>query len=726
MSRDTVDILTTNADCEREPIRTPGSIQPHGALLALLPRELKVVQIAGDTQAILGYDHQHLLGRSLRELSDSPALERLTAQLDTAQLAARPVFVSPLRVQEFTFDVSAHLSEGLLILEFEPRRAERPEPMELVQRMASAVRSTESVAQLLQCMASEVQHATGCDRVMIYRFDPDGHGHVAAEKRSGDDIESFLDLHYPGTDIPMQARALYTRNWIRCIPDVGYSPLPILPVDNPLTGKPLDLTFSALRSVSPVHLEYLSHMGVAASMSVSIVMGGELWGLIACHHYAPHFIDCSLRSALELFAQISSLQLATRMELDRAQRNIGRRSIQDASLADLQESGLAVIRRDAHRLIDLVGAQGMAVRIDGITSTHGHTPDEAGLTQLLQWLDARPSKNILATDRLSDLLEADGIAPHTAGIGGMLAMPISNARDYAIWFLPELAKTVTWAGDPHKSQGSPDGRLTPRTSFAAWTQAVAGRSRPWEQDEIDAAGRLRAALLEFAFMQIEEAARERESLQKRQDLIMAELDHRVKNILATIRSLVRFSSKSAESLSSFTKGLEHRLVSMARAHDLLTSSRWTGASLHRVIAEELAAFCPAGTANLQLSGEDVSLTPSAAQSLSLLLHELATNASKYGCLSVPEGLLNISTERVINDDGISLIRLQWLERNGPPVVEPTRRGFGRLLLEKVYEHDVSGGHVALHFEPLGVRCRIDLPADRIVTRPLQHDAAHDA
>ena len=304
-------------------------------------------------------------------------------------------------------------------------------------------------------------------------------------------------------------------------------------------------------------------------------------------------------------------------------------------------------------------------------------------------------------------------------------MPISNARDYAIWFLPELAKTVTWAGDPHKSQGSPDGRLTPRTSFAAWTQAVAGRSRPWEQDEIDAAGRLRAALLEFAFMQIEEAARERESLQKRQDLIMAELDHRVKNILATIRSLVRFSSKSAESLSSFTKGLEHRLVSMARAHDLLNSSRWTGASLHRVIAEELAAFCPSGADNLQLSGEDISLTPSAAQSLSLLLHELATNASKYGCLVVPEGRLSIRTERVINDSGISLIRLEWLERNGPAVVKPTRRGFGRLLLETVYEHDVSGGGVSLHFEPLGVRCQIDLPADRIVTNPDQQAVSHN-
>ena len=717
----TVDGGKINAECEREPIRTPGSIQPHGVLLALQPHDLKVVQLAGDTEAIFGLGPQQLLGHSLRDLGDSPALVRLTTQLDNAHLAARPAFVSPLRLQESTFDVSGHLSEGLLILEFEPRRsADRPEPMELVQRMASAVRSTESVAELLQCMATEVQHATGCDRVMIYRFDPDGHGHVAAEKRSSDAIESFLGLHYPGTDIPMQARALYVRNWIRCIPDVGYSPLPILPVDNPLTGKPLDLTFSALRSVSPVHLQYLSNMGVAASMSVSIVMGGTLWGLIACHHYAPHFIDCSLRSALELFAQVSSLQLTTRLELDRAQRNVARRSIQDASLADLQKSGLAVLRRDAHRLIDLVGAQGIVVRIDGATSSHGLVPDDAALATLLQWLDARPPlKTILATDRLSELPDADGIVLQTPGIAGMLAMSISNARDYAIWFLPEMATTVTWAGDPNKSLLRADGRLTPRTSFAAWNEAVAGRSRPWEQDEIDAAARLRSALLEFAFLQIEEAARERDAAQKRQDLIMAELDHRVKNILATIQSLVRFSSKSAESLSGFTKGLEHRLVSMARAHDLLTSSRWTGASLHRVIAEELSAFCPAGTANLQLSGEDISLTPSAAQSLSLLLHELATNAAKYGCLAVPEGRLSISTERVVNDDGISLIRLEWLERNGPPVVEPTRRGFGRLLLEKVYEHDVSGGRVSLQFQPLGVSCRIDLPADRIVTGAIQ-------
>jgi len=722
----TVDISKTIADCEREPIRTPGSIQPHGVLLALLPQDLKVVQIAGDTQAIFGHSQQHLLGRSLRELGGSPALLQLTTQLNTAQFGARPVFVSHLRLQEFTFDVSGHLSEGLLILEFEPRRApDRPEPMELVQRMASAVRSTVSVAELLHCMASEVQRATGCDRVMIYRFDPDGHGHVAAEKRSGDNIESFLDLHYPGSDIPMQARALYLRNWIRCIPDIDYAPLPIVPADNPLTGRPLDLTFSALRSVSPVHLEYLAQMGVAASMSVSIILGGTLWGLIACHHYAPHFIDCSLRSALELFAQVSSLQLATRLELDRGQRNAARRSIQDASLADLQEVGLSVLRRDAHRLIEVVGAQGMVMRIDGATFSHGHTLDETALATLLQWLDARRLKTILATDRIADLLKADGISLHANGIAGVLAMPLANVRDYAIWFLPELTTTVTWAGNPNESRPNADGRLTPRTSFAAWSEAMAGRSRPWEQDELDAAGRLRFALLEFAFLQIEEAARERESVQKRQELIMAELDHRVKNILATIQSLVRFSSKSAESLSSFTKGLEHRLVSMARAHDLLNSSRWTGASLHRVIAEELAAFCPSGADNLQLSGEDISLTPSAAQSLSLLLHELATNASKYGCLVVPEGRLSIRTERVINDSGISLIRLEWLERNGPAVVKPTRRGFGRLLLETVYEHDVSGGGVSLHFEPLGVRCQIDLPADRIVTNPDQQAVSHN-
>jgi two-component sensor histidine kinase len=323
-------------------------------------------------------------------------------------------------------------------------------------------------------------------------------------------------------------------------------------------------------------------------------------------------------------------------------------------------------------------------------------------------------RNIFATNRLAESLPALGLSSSVTAVAGMLTIGLSSSSDHLVWLLPELAVTVNWAGNPDHVINQADGKLTPRKSFAAWKESVSGRSRLWDADEIDAAMRLRSAIREFTLAQADERAGERNRLHQRQELIMAELDHRVKNILATIQSLVRFSSKSAASLSSFTQALEQRLVSMARAHDLLTSSRWTGASLHSLIKEELSAFCEPGTSSLKLVGDDVSLNPSAALSLSLLLHELATNAAKYGCLSVAGGRLSIRIERVANDAAVSLISIHWIERGGPPVAPPQRRGFGRLLLEKVYENDASGAGVSLAFEREGLRCTIDLPAERIV------------
>lgn len=582
--------------------------------------------------------------------------------------------------------------------------------------MTECLRGAESVDGLLDLMASQVQRVTGFDRVMIYRFETTGSGHVVAEHRSTPQIDSFLGLHYPASDIPQQARKLYLSNWIRCIPDINYVPAPIEPPDNPLSGQPLDLTYSALRSVSPIHLEYLANMGVGASMSLSIVVDGELWGLIACHHYSAHFLDCGLRAGLELFAQVSSLQLAARIDIDRASHDARRRQLQDKLLSAINTAGFpGGFGLNPELLTQFVSAAGVVVHAKGETYSYGSVPDADTLHAIISWLNDQPAQSVWGTDRLAEHLN---FAVDLTGAAGLLALSISrHPRDYILWFLPELLATVTWAGDPQKLTRHAGDRLTPRKSFASWIETVTGRSREWRADEIAAAQRLRVALLEHALLYLDEIARERAQTAARQELVMRELDHRVKNILATIQALVRFSGKSAESLEGFTKGLERRLASMSRAHDLLTDSRWTSASLHRLLKEELSPYCLDGQANLTITGEDVALIPSAASSLSLLIHELATNAAKYGCYSVPEGILHITVDRV--DDGQSTPRivLQWRECNGPVVAKPTRSGFGRVLLEKVFEHDVSGGSVSLDFDPAGVRCRIEIPVERTVARP---------
>lgn len=701
-------------ECDHEPIHIPGAIQPHGVLLALQPDSLTVVQVAGDTPALLGVTPEDLLGHSLRAQLGGAALAKLEILLRRTETGPRPFFIFKVQSPVAMLDVCAHISAGVLVLELERcAPPERADPMEEVQRMTECLRDAESVDGLLGFMASEVQRVTGFDRVMIYRFDTTGSGHVVAEHRSGPQVDSFLGLHYPASDIPRQARKLYLSNWIRCIPDSNYVPMPISPPDNPVTGQPLDLTYSALRSVSPIHLEYLANMGVAASMSLSIVVGGELWGLIACHHYQAHFLDSGLRAGLELFAQVSSLQLAARLDIERARQDSMRRQLQDELLAAINTGGFpGGFGLNPGLLTQLVSAAGVVVHVNGETYSYGSVPDADTLHWVISWLNGKPAQSVWATDRLSEQLNSP---VDLTGAAGLLALSISrHPRDYILWFLPELPTTVSWAGDPEKPARHGGERLTPRKSFAAWIETVTGRSREWRADEIAAAQRLRVALLEHTLLHLDEIARERAQTAARQELVMRELDHRVKNILATIQALVRFSGKNAGSLEDFTKGLERRLASMARAHDLLTDSRWISASLHRLLNEELSPYRLDGGANLRITGEDVALIPSAASSLSLLIHELATNAAKYGCYSVPEGVLNVTIGRV--DDGRSTPRIviDWLECNGPVVTKPSRSGFGRVLLEKVFEHDASGGSVSLDFHPAGVRCRIEIPVERTI------------
>ena len=178
------------------------------------------------------------------------------------------------------------------MVELETARVVRPfsfpNTYQAVRGTVADLNRASSLQELYDITARAVRALTGFDRVMVYRYDADYNGEVVAEAKRAD-LNSFLGLHYPASDIPAQARALYEKNWIRLISDVDYAPAPIEPADHPATGAPLDLTYSTLRSVSPIHLEYLRNMGVRASMSISLLRDDKLWGLIACHHYAgPH------------------------------------------------------------------------------------------------------------------------------------------------------------------------------------------------------------------------------------------------------------------------------------------------------------------------------------------------------------------------------------------------------------------------------------------------------
>jgi light-regulated signal transduction histidine kinase (bacteriophytochrome) len=549
---------------------------------------------------------------------------------------------------------------------------------------------------------------------MVYRFGEDHSGHVVAEKRAHETVESFLDLHYPASDIPAQARELYCKNLVRYIPDATYTPQPLWPVINPKSGRPLDLSLSMLRSVSTIHLEYLGNMGVRASVSLSLVIGGKLWGLIACHARTPLYLNCRLRLALEVFAQLASLHLRTTLELQEATERLKMREVHHRLNLAMNTSGLAEALVDSRpNLLDLIAAAGVAVRVDEKNFTLGCTPSDQAITDLAVWLNATKSMGVFHTDQIQVIYPA--AAPFVDVSAGILALSVSRQpRDYVIWFLPEVVSTVKWAGDPGKPvvSGPRGERLTPRKSFEVWSETKRGRSRPWRPAEVEAAHLLRTSILEVVLHQIYQANRERSKAKRDQDLLLAELDHRVKNTIAAIQALVQVSSRSAESLIGFTKSIEKRLHAMAKAHNLLSASRWTSASLQSLLEDEIGAYRSESRYNIALDGPNYMLEPQTALSFSLVLHELLTNAVKHGSLSKPEGALRVTWEKT-NRNGKDWLTLTWLEFNGPIVRKPTRRGFGRTLLERVFAADVGGG-VSLAFQPEGVSCVIEIPFAKVV------------
>jgi len=712
----------TLTDCDREPIHVPGSIQPHGALLALEPDSLRVTQWAGDVSGMLGIDVKDPAGLTLHDLLGESAAEKVASAV--SHRPARPLPLKTYEVELATpagpVDAIIHPAGPALILEFE--KAVRGSggmqtTLLSIQKMLAEIGGAASLSDYHQACAQQVRDLTGFDRVMIYRFLEDGSGTVIAEAKS-DEMESYLGLHYPESDIPKQARQLYRTNWIRSIPDVAYTPMPLHPEINPATGAPLDLSHSVFRSVSPLHVQYLKNLGVAASMSLSIVHLDDLWGLIACHHRTPHFVPCDARAACEIFAQVYSLQLESRLHAETYEYSLQQRSVHQQIVMRLahEEHISDGLIRYRPNLLDLIQADGVAVWVDGEFAEVGHTPGAAGVQSLVRQLDQQDDKGVFSTDHLAqEFPECAGVLGETAG---MLALSVSRVRkDYILWFRREVVDTVTWAGNPAKAiqKTGEEERLTPRASFAAWRETVRGRSRPWKSNEIEAAEALRLSILEVVLRRIDQVARERAEAQERQALLVAELDHRVKNTLASIQSLMRHTRRSHATLDDYVDSLGRRIKAMAHTHNLLSQSRWRGAELRALVEEELRPYDGA-SGTISIDGPTLELKPKAALALSMFIHELATNAAKHGALSTADG--NVFIGWGVADD---TLHLEWLERGGPPVLPPARRGFGRTVIESSLAYELDG-RVDLRFEPDGVACTADIPMD-VLQRLPEHDEA---
>ena len=495
-------------NCERELIHLAGSVQPHGLLLVLRGPQLRIVQASQSAARLLGRPLDWLLLARLQELSDDAdaGLRALAADSDLRE-------PQPLRcrVAGQRFEGAAHrIDADTLVLELEPvdaGGAHGPgfDNDALLQRLSAAVQrfsEASSIGTLADAVVQCVRDLVGYERVMVYRFDPDRHGKIIAEARDPR-LESLLGHRYPASDIPQRARELYLRNRVRVLVDVHYEASPLVPRLLPGAAADhageLDMSLCYLRSMSPLHLQYLKNMGITATLVVSLVREGQLWGLIACHHNAPRNVPYALRAACELLGEAISTRIAAIENYARAQVAIQVRRLEQrlVEATSIEGDWRLALFRQPQPLLQPLEASGAVLFHEGEVLTSGEVPSTPELRALRAWLEQQPAEMPLHTSCIGKANPA--LAALTPTASGVLAVRLSSTQaDFLVWLRKEQLQSYTWAGDPNKPIVDNDPlKLSPRRSFAVWSEIVRGTSAPWTPSDLALAAAFGDALIDI-------------------------------------------------------------------------------------------------------------------------------------------------------------------------------------------------------------------------------------
>lgn len=638
--------------CDREPIHIPGAIQPHGMLLIVDPAEGVIVGGAGDVASLLGADW---LGGTILDLIGEAGLAILRSTV------AGPVVLGT--TGQTTLSVVASREGRFWLIELEPTAPGEPgtdDALTWIEQGGEEFSRAVDLDDLTARAASIFARLTGFDRVMIYRFLDDDSGKVVAE-RHAPDIHGFLNHHFPASDIPRQARALYIRNRVRVIPNASYTPAPIIGLDPTLSA--VDLSNVGVRAVSPIHVQYLRNMAVAASASVSIIKDGMLWGLVACHHRSPRNLSYLQRKTCELIAASLAQQIGAKEEAAEYRERLRLRTAEDALAQRFAQEYdpdqlSALIGSDLQRLLR---ADGFVLQRGPMRYSSGHVPPPEAISDILHWVRAQ-GNILLHTAALEHRLPAAHAYRDMAS--GLLAITLSADEPVVLlWFRAETLQTIQWAGNPHKAvEQEPDRPLTPRASFAAWSEEIRGRALPWSPAEIEAAHRLSRLLFDARQRrriselnrELTRAVTDKDALLAQQETLIKEVNHRVQNSLQLVVAFLAMQA-NAENDETLTRHLgeaQRRLSAVALVHRRLYSEDTVtvidlGRYIEDLLAEMQSSMGDEWTGRLTMDLAPLLISADAAVQVGLVLVELVINAQKYAYGGKP-GPITITLEKVRN------------------------------------------------------------------------------
>lgn len=470
-------------NCEDEPIHIPGSIQPHGFLIAVNADSNIISVCSENVNSYIGLQYQQLLGKNISEVFDGLFISEI--RLFSASNHNVKVFNHNFSGK--LFSVNVHLSLGQIIIEGELTEQQFNENHDLFnssKQLLSYVEDTFTLKELASSVAIAVKNITGYDRVMVYRFDSDYNGEVIAESKE-EHLEPFLGLHYPHTDIPPQARALYIKNQLRIIGDINYTPVPLYKIAAD-SLETLDLSISVLRSVSPIHVQYLHNMGVGGTLTISLLHKEKLWGLIACHHYSPKYLSQEIRNTAKLHAHFITSQIDVRLlneEYEIARKvNVAVEKISSRKLGIDRNSINAIFEDGA--IIELCNSVGVSALIEGEIYTFGEVPNHDDILRTSDYLADFNKTGNFHTSTLARLTnEIPFISDRFPGIN---YYSLGNESDCIIWYRTQTIKEINWAGDPSKSIEKDKNGLSPRKSFELFIENVKDSSRIWLKSELSA------------------------------------------------------------------------------------------------------------------------------------------------------------------------------------------------------------------------------------------------